>query len=663
MSEVAHESYQLVPLERCRPGSKFPMFSVNPRKVTSDLGMNDFRDGLYKDGQRMPGCAFPSKNGEDFWVYIGERRLRALIMNAADHPDAPQTMKLLIEDITPEEALARSLAEQDRQEPLHPADKVEHFALLVSHGFVVEQIADRFFGTQRNRVRIVEQYLALGRKLTQKIRDAWRVDEIDQDCAQLFTLAPDERTMDEVFERLKKTHQLQPYHIRSAFQPNQGDAARFVNFVGVDSYIAAGGQVIVDLFEDQHTISDRALAMSLARDKLEHECVRLVEDGGWSWAAPMDDLPAAWQAWDVSQPKTVTYTDEETARLEEIDTEQVPLRGLDEMTDEQSDRFDALDVERVRIQGVAEMRSFTERQKKKSGCVVMIDAEGRLVVKPGLIRPVEPRVETGTIREGDPPALIDPPGDAEHPREVKAPQISSTLSVELNSALTDAAAVVVRQHFDLAMSIALAAFQCNTNGLPARLTVSGQGGRDLRLTDSYSFEENLAAFCKMSSDDRASLFALVVAKSLQFEPFGGAKFAAEDGSVAALLKIIPAEELREAIGVKWDAEHYFDKAPKAFAIAAIEDSNGREIAAEWEGKPKGEVAEAAERLAAGAGWLPVELRPPGAFWDGRQPSASARKQKSPKASKPAAKSSKKSTAGKVSKAPKATKKSPKKAKR
>lgn len=606
---------QAVPLSQCRHGHDYPLLPINPRKTGDDPEMDEFRAGLRESGQLQPGRAILSKTGETAYVYIGGRRLTALTLNAADDPSAPATIDLYVDAITPRQALLDSLAEQDRQKPLHPADQAKSYADLVAQGFDVADIAKRF-GVKK---RYVVQLVALGEKITPKVWEAWRADEIDQRCAEAFTLAPNAETMDKVFDAMKRGHQLHPQFIRAALQGDQGDAARFVNFIGVDTYIAAGGSIVVDLFEDEHTIGDKPLAMALAKKKIDDECARLVDEG-WSWAAPLETLPASWKAWQVSTPKVVQYTDEETARLEAIETELQPLVAKDNtewLHGEEKDRFEALQTEAARIQDVGELRSFSDRQKKKCGCALSISAEGRLVIHPGLIRPVEPAVPEGRVLpdQGAEAESAAPPPEA--PVE-KVPVISAGLAQDLALQLNTASARTIAENPDIAMAIALAAFQINCDDGAVRLLHSGHGSGALKLTDSYDFAANVKAFLAMTADQRAAMFAHVVAASLKFTAPNAAHHAMMDEQVRAVVSVLPADALRKELLACFDRQSYFERAPKAFALAAIEDVKGHEKADAMSGDAKGELVTVAIDWSAEAEWLPLELRPPNAFWDGRQ---------------------------------------------
>ena len=120
---AAIPNVQSIPLEKLRPGHKHPLCPANPRKRGHEVGLDELAGLIYRDGQLQAGRAFPAKDSDHFYVYIGERRLLALQLNADTHMDASRTMDIYVDDIEPLEALHRSMSEQDRQLPLHPVER------------------------------------------------------------------------------------------------------------------------------------------------------------------------------------------------------------------------------------------------------------------------------------------------------------------------------------------------------------------------------------------------------------------------------------------------------------------------------------------------------------------------------------------------------------
>jgi hypothetical protein len=308
-------------------------------------------------------------------------------------------------------------------------------------------------------------------------------------------------------------------------------------------------------------------------------------------------MPASWRSWSRSEPKA-ELTVEEKKRLAE-------LKALTDQDDADEDAHNAALDESERIHHAAEMRAFTPRQKAKSGCVVFVTIDGTLGVDAGLIEPPpeeapppsKAKAKTGAADEGE-----------EQPQAEPEPRISNALSSDLAVGLTESAAMAVKGNFNLAMCVALAAFAVNSDGLPARLSHRGMGSNGLKLTGSDSFAKNLATFLKMKPQQRESLFAQVVAASLEFGSFSAERHAMTDEDVAALVNAVDPKVMDEMIRKRFDPEHYFEKAPKAIVLNAIADVMGKAEARFSETSAKGEVIDYAMANCAPTKWLPPELR-------------------------------------------------------
>jgi ParB family chromosome partitioning protein len=113
----------------------------------------------------------------------------------------------------------------------------------------------------------------------------------------------------------------------------------------------------------------------------------------------------------------------------------------------------------------------------------------------------------------------------------------------------------------------------------------------------------------LDHDSREALFAHCVALSVNamFDPYNRRPRA-----------LAHADALAEALDLDmaaagWEAtvETYLGRITKARILAAVREARGDDAARRLEGMKKGEMAETAEGLLAGSGWLPEPLRTPG----------------------------------------------------
>ena len=117
--------------------------------------------------------------------------------------------------------------------------------------------------------------------------------------------------------------------------------------------------------------------------------------------------------------------------------------------------------------------------------------------------------------------------------------------------------------------------------------------------------EALTAF---DHDSREALFAHCVALSVNalFDPYNRRPRAlAHADALAETLDLDMA-----AAGWEATVETYLRRVTKARILAAVREARGDDAARRLEGMKKGEMAETAEGLLAGAGWLPEPLRTP-----------------------------------------------------
>lgn len=619
MTDSAHRTvFDLeFPVAKLLPGHKHPFFPANPRKGGHEVSLPELAQSIHDQGVLQPLRIFTDMHAEEgkYWVHVGERRLLAAELNIANRADARHTVPVLIIDgITPQEAFQESLTEQLNRLPLHPIDQYEAFAELERGGMDDAAIAAHY-GIAKQMVR---QRKALG-ALSPKVREAWRGGAIDEKCAQEFTRLASHKEQDKLFDRQRKSHGLNAGSIRAVLVPDQGEGARLVNFVGLDAYRERGGEIREDLFNGIHGVSDIALVSTMAKEKLEAEALRLTSMEGWSWATPASDMPAAWHSYPRSEPKA-QLTPAERKRLGEL---------ADILNDEEGDfdQHQAAEAESSQIEEAARFRAFTDRQKKKSGCVLSIDQQGKLAIEAGVILP-ETAPEEERPAQGKTPAAARVAVQAE-PEEEPTPKLSNSQASDLAVTLTESMALVVEGNFNLAMSVALAAFAINSDGLPARLYHRGMGSDALRLTNQ-DFEKSLAGFLKMKPQQREALFAKVIAASLKLDSHTAEFHAMKDSAVAAFVNAVDPKVAQAAILKRFDPEAYFERAPKAFALAAIKDVLGDKGQQFSETDPKGEIVAYALSNVPPAQWLPVELRPAGYTGPGAKKPATKAKAKAKK---------------------------------
>ena len=333
----------------------------------------------------------PDEDGaEHYAVVAGGRRLKAmqeLVEDGVFDADHPVPCQVRSGDADPSEL---SLAENVIRIAMHPADQVVAFKELADAGQSVSAIAARFGASER----IVEQRLRLG-NAAPELLDAYRADEIDLEVLKAFAVTADRERQMAVWGQVSgQAYRPSAWQVKRLLTEERVPGASVIaRFVGVEAYETAGGQVMRDLFADEHEhgvwFEDPVLLEKLATDKLQAAADELATR--WKWAVPMVEV-----AWDHTarygriEPQPGTPTDEERAEMEKLATRHDELANLDEddWTDELVAEGEAVVARLDEIEGAIEARAVFRREDIAiAGCIVTIGNDGSLQVIQGLVKP------------------------------------------------------------------------------------------------------------------------------------------------------------------------------------------------------------------------------------------------------------------------------------
>ena len=333
----------------------------------------------------------PGEDGaECYAVVAGGRRLKAMQALVEDEVlDAghPVPCQVRDGDIEPGEL---SLAENVVRAAMHPADQVAAFAALVEAGQPVAAIAARFGASER----LVEQRLRLG-NAAPELLDAYRANEIDLEVLKAFSVTADRERQMAVWERVSaQGYRPSAWQVRRMLTEERvpGGSA-IARFVGMEAYEAAGGQVLRDLFADEHEngvwFEDPALLETLATEKLRTAADELATR--WKWAVPM--IEVEWRdaaRYGRIEPQPAERTPEEAAETAKLEARQEELAELDdgEWTQETVAEAEAIEARLQGIENAIEARAvFRHEDFAVAGCIVTIDQDGAMQAIQGLVRP------------------------------------------------------------------------------------------------------------------------------------------------------------------------------------------------------------------------------------------------------------------------------------
>ncbi|MYI50848.1 MAG: chromosome partitioning protein ParB [Rhodospirillaceae bacterium] len=342
------------------------------------------------DPGSSPGQAPDEDGGERFAVVAGGRRLKAMQALVEDGVfDADHPVPCQVRDGDTESGEV-SLAENVMRVAMHPADQVVAFSELARAGQSVSAIAARFGASER----VVEQRLRLG-NAAPELLDAYRADEIDLEVLKAFAVTTDRERQMAIWEQVSaQGYRPSAWQVKRLLTEERvPGAAAIARFVGVESYEAAGGQVLHDLFahDDESGVwfEDPVLLEKLATERLRAAADELATR--WKWAAAM--IEVAWRdtaSYGRIDPQPVEPNAEEQAEIEKLEARQAELAELDddEWTEELAGESEAVEARLSEIERAIDARAVFRREDLAvAGCIVTIGHDGAMQVIQGLVKP------------------------------------------------------------------------------------------------------------------------------------------------------------------------------------------------------------------------------------------------------------------------------------
>lgn len=522
-----------------------------------------------------------------------------------------------------------SLAENVGRDQLHPADEFEAFRDLAETGLGADDIAARFGVTPR----VVKERLKLG-AVSPVLMQLYRQGGLALDQLMAFTVTGDHRRQEEVWEGL--SYDKSPGRIRRTLLESHIPASdRRARFVTLAAYEAAGGVIVRDLFSEDGGgyLADAALLDRLARTKLE-AAADAVRSEGWKWIETALDFPHNHGLARV-YPRNVDLPDAEAARLDEIEAELDGLYGeLEQATEpdpELEQRVAALNAEYEGID--AKQRVYDPAAVARSGAFVCIGQDGTAEIVRGFVRPEDmPAAETEQAGPGEATDATEQPDEAAAESEDDGPsRLSGALIADLSAQRTMALRDMLAAHPDTALqalthALALDRFYLGAQAhsclrIRVHSTPLETSARNIGASPAgRSIEARQEAWAARMPDDPGALWTFVLGLSagecaaLLAHCVASAVDAVETGANTGPA-LAHAQLLAQCLTLDmrrfWTAttESYLGRVPKALIVEAISEGVSSEAAGRIAGLKKAEMAQAAEDLLQGTGWLPIQLRP------------------------------------------------------
>lgn len=590
-----------------------------------------------------------------YLVSIGEgRRLAQMLRVKRKQIKKTEPIRCVID--TANDAAEISLDENVTREDLHPADQFERFReLSEDRGWGAEEIAARFGVT----AHVVKQRMRLG-AVSPKLLQVYRDGELTLDQLMAFAITGDHARQEHVYENL--SYNRDPSIIRRDLtKMNVAATDRCAIFVGAQAYTEAGGNIIRDLFTEDRGgfYEDPALLDRLAVEKLERIAAEVQEAEGWKWTAAYLDFPHAHGMRRV-YPHSVELSEEDAAAHDAAQDELERLTAEWEDADidlppEVDARFAELEAEIERID--AKRHAYDPDEIARGGAFVVVAHDGQARTERGFIRAEDEAPEPEPEAAGDGETIIDgvrvnadgeildsdgedgEGGDCSanesEPEEDAggdSKPLPDSLIRDLTAHRTLGLRLALGEQPDMALIAVVHALAAQTfyrGGVEAHCL-------EIRPTSNY-----LAAHAdgiedtaeeKMLNDRHAGWAADMPRDVADLWGFvAGLDYASLMALLAhcASLTInavkLPweqnkrrvhetAEKLATAVTLDMAAHWtptvrtYLGRVTKAHILAAVREAVGDEAAERIADKKKVEMAEAAEQLLAGTGWLPPALR-------------------------------------------------------
>lgn len=595
-----------------------------------------------------------------YLVTIGEgRRLAQLLRAKRKQIKKTEPIRCVID--TANDAAEISLDENVNRENLHPADEFVRFRELSDNrGWGAEEIAARFGVT----AHVVKQRLRLG-AVSPKLIEVYRNGGLTMDQLQAFAITDDHARQEQVYENL--SYNKEPWIIRRDLTASNVAALdRRGVFVGPEAYTEAGGYIIRDLFTEDRGgfYEDAALLDRLALDKLESIAAEVREAEGWKWVSAHIDWPHAHgmrrtypQPVELSEGQEAAYD----AAQEELERLSAEWQDADtDLPSEVDQRLAELEAEIERIDGLR--HAYDADEIGSGGVFVVLNHDGEARIERGFIRPEDEATEQEEEASADGETIIDgvrvsadgeivgeDGGYDENGNHVSALDAEDEEAEEDGKPISDLLIRDLTAHRTLALRLALGeqtdmALIAVTQALAAQTFYRGVDAHALEIHPSSphlgghadGIEDTAAA---KALEDRHAGWAADMPRDVA--DLWGFIAGLDHASVMALLAHcasltvnalkLPweqhkrrayetADRLATAVALDMTAHWtptvraYFGRVTKAHILAAVREAVGDEAAERIAGKKKPEMAEAAEQLLAGTGWLPPLLRTERPAW-------------------------------------------------
>lgn len=597
-----------------------------------------------------------------YLVSIGEgRRLAQLLRVKRKQIKKTEPIRCVIDTVN--DASEISLDENVTREDLSPADQFERFRELAeTRGWGAEEIAARFGVT----AHVVRQRMRLG-AVSPKLMQVYRDGGLTLEQLMAFAIVDDPARQEQVYENLSWNKDASTIR-RDLTRMHIAATDRRAVFVGAEAYTEAGGVILRDLFTEDRGgfYEDAALLDRLVIEKLDGIAESVKAGEGWKWAEVHIDYPHG-NGLRRTYPHSVALSEEDEAAYAaaqgEYDALTEQYDSADELPEDVDQRFGELEAEIERIDALR--HAYDADEIACGGVFVILSHDGEARIERGFIRAEDEKPETVENADGEGGSVIDGvrvKGDGKVIEDGGHDGDGSTVSAletededagDAGKPLSDLLIRDLTSHRTLGLRLALGeqpdmALIAVTHALAAQTFYRGVDAACLEIRATSGF---LASHADGIEDTAAG-------KALAGRHAGWAADMPRDvadlwGFVAGLDQAsvmalfahcasltvnavkqlwerkphahATADKLATAVALDMTAHWtptvraYLGRVTKAHILAAVREAVSDEAAERIGALKKTEMADAAEQLLAGTGWLPAVMRTVRPAWlDDRQ---------------------------------------------
>ncbi|MDH0909637.1 ParB N-terminal domain-containing protein [Rhizobium pusense] len=645
------------------PFNKLVLSQSNVRRIKAGVSIEDLAASIARRGLIQSISVFPVVDAEGnetgmFEVPAGGRRFRALELlvkqkRLAKVSPVPCVVRERDGAILAEEV---SLTENIERAPLHPLDQYRAFQDMRDKGMSEEEIAAAFFLP----AQIVKQRLRLA-SASPALLDVYAEDGMTLEQLMAFTVSNDHARQEQVWDAIKDAWSKEPYQIRRMLTETTVRASdKRAVFVGIETYEAAGGIVMRDLFQsdDGGWLQDAALLDRLVAEKLKATAETIAAEG-WKWIEVAVSFPyETTRGLRELQGEPLDLSTEEQTAIEALNAEYQKLEaeyeGADELPDEVDQRLGEIETALATFE--TRPVRFESDDIARAGVFISIAHDGSLDIDRGYVRvedeapietdgavgvqagadPAEPTVQRAVITIGS--QTTDPEDDEEDGVIKPLPE---RLVIELTAYRTLALRNAVAENPHVAMTALLHKLVSDTF-MTRMYTGAMEAGvkhvffpaQDDALKDSPSARavrdrhagwagdipnEDDALWDWLAGLDDASRMALLAhcvsygVNALVERPNPHSSSGVSQHTLD--MRLSQADRLTRATGLDlveagWRPTfgNYLNRVTKPRILQAVREGAGEQAAQLIDHLKKSDMAKEAERLLAETGWLPEPLR-------------------------------------------------------